>query len=150
MRCVARRIPSHSFPDAAKAVSRTVAEKLCRVRRCVTLVAQQPAAGRNSTQHGVPAHTRRRARDAPALHRPLQAGRREGAKPVARCELYAIPTREEPGYRWRWRAIDGQARSKGSFQFFYECMEDARSSGHAVDLEATLAAAREYGKAPGK
>jgi hypothetical protein len=69
---------------------------------------------------------------------------------VARCELYAIPTREAPGYRWRWRALNGEACSKNSFLFFYECMVDAQASGHVVDFEATLAVAKQFGNRSAK
>lgn len=67
---------------------------------------------------------------------------------MARCELYAIPTHEAPGYRWRWRTTNGQVRSKSSFLYFYECLEDAQANGHVVDFVATLAAARQYGRYP--
>ena len=69
---------------------------------------------------------------------------------VARCELYAVPTPEAPGYRWRWRALNGDGQSRSSFVYFYECMEDALANGHAVDFEATFAATKRYGKDPAK
>lgn len=69
---------------------------------------------------------------------------------MARCELYAIPTPEAPGYRWRWRTINGDGQSKGAFVFFYECMEDALAKGHVVDFEATIAATKRYGTDPAK
>jgi hypothetical protein len=35
-------------------------------------------------------------------------------------------------YGWGWRA--GGKRSKGLFRYFYECVQDARKHGYAVDF----------------
>ena len=55
------------------------------------------------------------------------------------CIIYAERT-GATGYGWGWRT-DGK-HSKGLFRYFYECVQDARKHGYAVDLEAVAQSLR--------
>ena len=49
------------------------------------------------------------------------------------CTIFAEP----PGsahYGWGWQS--GAKRSKALFRYFYECVQDARKHGYAVDFAA--------------
>lgn len=52
------------------------------------------------------------------------------------CHIY--PVAAGPGaYHWKWRCVDGKRKtaSKRAFELFYDCVEDARSHGAAIDLD---------------
>ena len=55
------------------------------------------------------------------------------------AQLFAVHASEEHGFRWAWRCSDGTQQSSGSFTYFFECVEDARSQGYTVELPGTRA-----------
>lgn len=38
--------------------------------------------------------------------------------------------------RWRWESTDRKVRSRATFSSIYECTQDAKATGFAVDLAA--------------
>jgi hypothetical protein len=48
------------------------------------------------------------------------------------AEISAEPRPDGSGYVWRWR--EGAVMSR-SFDYYYECLDDARSQGYTVQLE---------------
>lgn len=48
------------------------------------------------------------------------------------AEIYSEPTANSNGYVWRWR---GQGVTSQCFNFYYECLDDARRNGYQVELE---------------
>ena len=46
------------------------------------------------------------------------------------CEIYPIETRVGYGYAWEWSALADDARSRCSFDLFFDCLEDARHNGY--------------------
>jgi hypothetical protein len=48
--------------------------------------------------------------------------------------IVSCPASSAPGYVWKWRARGGTQESSSTFVYFYDCVQDARSSGYAVDL----------------
>lgn len=53
---------------------------------------------------------------------------------MKQAEIYSIPVRHEPGYAWKWRAIAGKTESRKSFDFYFDCLGDARDHGYDVEL----------------
>jgi hypothetical protein len=49
------------------------------------------------------------------------------------AEIYSEPASSSHGYVWRWRTEGGPASA--CFNFFYECLEDARHKGYDVRLD---------------
>jgi hypothetical protein len=49
------------------------------------------------------------------------------------CHIYPI-TANAGVYQWKWRGADGKQTSSRAFEHFYDCVEDARSHGAAIDL----------------
>lgn len=60
------------------------------------------------------------------------------------CIIYAEAT-GATHYGWGWKS--GAKRSKGLFRYFYECVQDARKHGYAVDFAAVAQSLRP-GRAP--
>ena len=56
---------------------------------------------------------------------------------VRRVQIVAVPAHNAHGFRWQWRSEDGADVSKRAFDLYYECVSDARSHGHEVQLAAT-------------
>ena len=50
------------------------------------------------------------------------------------AEIFSERTTNEHGYVWRWRA-SGHPVSQ-CFNFYYECLDDARRKGFSVQLES--------------
>ena len=48
--------------------------------------------------------------------------------------IVSCPVSSAPGYAWKWRAVGGTQESASTFVYFYDCVQDARSAGYAVDL----------------
>jgi hypothetical protein len=48
--------------------------------------------------------------------------------------IFSIPTSTSHGYSWRWRSVDSTADSKKQFNYYHECLADARASGYSVQL----------------
>ena len=46
------------------------------------------------------------------------------------CEIYPVGTQYGHGYVWEWASMDGDAKSRQSFDLFFECLEDARNHGY--------------------
>lgn len=49
------------------------------------------------------------------------------------CHIYPVAARAGV-YHWKWRGADGKRQSSRAFELFYDCVEDARSHGAAIDL----------------
>jgi len=49
------------------------------------------------------------------------------------CQIYPVAARAGV-YQWKWRGADGKQKSSRTFDLFYDCVEDARSHGAAIDL----------------
>ena len=49
------------------------------------------------------------------------------------CQIYPVAARAGV-YQWKWRDADGKQESSRAFELFYDCVEDARSHGAAIDL----------------
>ena len=52
------------------------------------------------------------------------------------CHIYPVAA-GAGAYQWKWRCVDGKRKSasKQAFELFYDCVEDARSHGAAIDLD---------------
>jgi hypothetical protein len=51
-----------------------------------------------------------------------------------KVEIVHVAARTPHGFRWVWRREDGLAQSRRAFDFFYDCVADARASGYEVRL----------------
>ena len=50
------------------------------------------------------------------------------------CQIYPVHVNGGT-FHWRWRDKDGKRKSDRAFEWFYDCVEDARSHGGDVDLD---------------
>src|SRR5688500_6262880 len=50
------------------------------------------------------------------------------------CRIVPVFRLSQEGFRWEWRAELCERRSRRTFLFFHECMEDARRNGFRVLL----------------
>jgi hypothetical protein len=50
------------------------------------------------------------------------------------CHIYPVAV-TGGAFHWKWRCDDGTRKSSQAFEFFYDCVEDARSHGARVNLE---------------
>ena len=50
------------------------------------------------------------------------------------CLIYPVSV-SGGQFQWKWRLKDGKRKSERAFEWFYECVEDARNNGCDVDLE---------------
>lgn len=60
------------------------------------------------------------------------------------CEIYPVGTGSGYGYIWEWSAVERGMGSKHAFDFFFDCLDDARKHGYEPhfldrDQEAKLA-----------
>jgi hypothetical protein len=46
------------------------------------------------------------------------------------AEMVSVPA--GTGFTWKWRAADSRAESDKSFEFYHDCVEDARKHGYSV------------------
>ena len=46
------------------------------------------------------------------------------------CEIYPIATSVGHGYMWEWSSVADEAKSRQSFDMFFDCLEDARQHGY--------------------
>ena len=53
---------------------------------------------------------------------------------MSRARIVHVPAESRFGYRWQWTSADGSAAAGSTFDFFYECIQDARAHGHEVVL----------------
>jgi hypothetical protein len=51
----------------------------------------------------------------------------------SRCTIKAV-AQSADGFEWRWYSADSGRRSAHAYQYFYECLQDARRHGFAVDV----------------
>jgi len=42
-----------------------------------------------------------------------------------------------PAFAWKWRSADGKHESKNAFNYYYECLEDARRHGYNAEFSNT-------------
>jgi hypothetical protein len=74
-----------------------------------------------------PAPTYRRATICVALC--IRTKCQGGIPKVRICKLYPVHAASSPEFKWEWRSDDCGRRSGRKFDFFYDCMADARSHG---------------------
>ena len=55
------------------------------------------------------------------------------------AHIFFVPTESAHIFSWKWRSSDGREESSGTFEYFYNCVEDARSHGYIVNLAGTQA-----------
>ena len=55
------------------------------------------------------------------------------------ASVFSVPGAKPVGYAWKWRSADGKHESEATFQYFYECVEDARKAGYTIDLASAEA-----------
>ena len=53
---------------------------------------------------------------------------------MKKAELYSITVPQSPGYAWKWRAVSGKTTCRESFQYYHDCLADARAKGYEVEL----------------
>ena len=46
--------------------------------------------------------------------------------------MFSVPSGNGKGFTWKWRAGDNLAESKNSFDYYHDCVEDARKHGYAI------------------
>jgi hypothetical protein len=51
------------------------------------------------------------------------------------CRLHPVHLANPEEFKWEWRCEHCERRSSKSFDFFYDCMEDARRKGFRVVLQ---------------
>jgi hypothetical protein len=61
------------------------------------------------------------------------------------CVIYAQPP-DAAVFGWGWQSAD--RKSKGLFRYFYECVQDARKHGYAVDFAAVASALKSPPRKP--
>jgi len=49
--------------------------------------------------------------------------------------ISAKPARDGAAFAWTWRCAADRAVSKTSFDFYYDCLADARKHGYEVEIE---------------
>jgi PAS domain-containing protein len=49
------------------------------------------------------------------------------------CHIYPVAAAGGT-FQWKWRGKDGKRKTERTFELFYDCVEDARDHGVAVDL----------------
>lgn len=57
------------------------------------------------------------------------------------CEICPVRVQYGNGYVWEWASLEDDARSKQTFEMFFDCLEDARRHGyepHFLDRQADL------------
>jgi len=55
---------------------------------------------------------------------------------MSTVRIIPIPAPTSHGYQWRWKCEQESAVvSACAFELFYDCVEDARRSGHEVSLD---------------
>ena len=40
-------------------------------------------------------------------------------------------------FAWKWRSADGKQESKRAFDYYFECLEDARRHGYTAEFSNT-------------
>ena len=50
------------------------------------------------------------------------------------AQIFSVRTSDANGFRWAWRSSPPKRESSSSFVYFYECVQDARAAGYAVEL----------------
>ena len=64
---------------------------------------------------------------------------RDHPRDMKTAVIFSIPAATAAGYAWKWRASAGKHHSASTFIYYYECVENARSAGYAVDLAGRAA-----------
>jgi hypothetical protein len=54
------------------------------------------------------------------------------------CRLYPVRAGGKHEFKWEWRSEHCDRRSRRKFDFFYDCMEDARRRGFRVILQQPI------------
>jgi hypothetical protein len=50
------------------------------------------------------------------------------------AKIVSVRSSDAHGFHWIWRSRDNAQRSATTFVYFYECVQDARRAGFAVEL----------------
>jgi hypothetical protein len=59
------------------------------------------------------------------------------------AQLIAVQSSDPAGFRWKWRSPDDGNQSKTTFVYFFDCLQDARNAGYAVEMKPSLAREQE-------
>jgi hypothetical protein len=51
------------------------------------------------------------------------------------CRLFSVDAAGRHEFKWEWRSERSGRRSSRRFDFFYDCMDDARRQGFKVILD---------------
>ena len=51
------------------------------------------------------------------------------------AEVFSVTAAGRNGFVWRWRSADGKQQSAGTFEYFHDCVADARTRGYDVPLD---------------
>jgi hypothetical protein len=51
------------------------------------------------------------------------------------CKVYPVHAAQGQKFKWEWRSEHCDRRSKRKFDFFFDCVEDARKQGFGVILQ---------------
>jgi hypothetical protein len=51
-----------------------------------------------------------------------------------KAQVYSVSIAGEASFAWKWRSADGARHSPGAFVYFFDCVQDAKKSGYAVDM----------------
>ena len=49
------------------------------------------------------------------------------------CRIYPVPA-PEGAFQWKWQ-WEGERKSSRAFEWYYDCVEDARSHGARINLD---------------
>ena len=50
------------------------------------------------------------------------------------AEVFPVAAASPHGFYWKWRSVDGTAKSSREYLYFYDCLENARAAGYLVDF----------------
>lgn len=50
------------------------------------------------------------------------------------AEIYSVPSQNSSGYLWKWRSSDNKKGSADGFEYYHDCLSDARIQGYEVNL----------------
>ena len=53
---------------------------------------------------------------------------------MKKAEIYAVSNKSDSSYAWEWRCLNSKTKSEAAFQFYFECLENARQAGYEVEL----------------
>ena len=57
---------------------------------------------------------------------------------MKKAHIFWVSASPQPGYAWKWRV--GEKQSKQSFDYYFDCISDARERGYEVELSHAVGA----------